>query len=158
MLVLRRKRHESVILGDEVTLTVEEICGGDGQRMFGATMRLGFQSPSYVSICRGELRAGSLRAIRRGGPAKPAHTRAGKLVEVSDAQARLRVEVPQKVPVRCNGTPTVGVDSEERLDGATRASKEVHHITCHKADRITICNNITIAALNFHRFVFAETR
>lgn len=157
MLVLRRKKHESVILGDEVTLTVEEICGGDGQRISGATMRLGFESPSYVSICRSELRASASRAVRTGRRPRPAEARPGKLVEVSDAQARLRVEVPQKIPVRCNGTPTVGVDSQERLDGAIQASKKVHHITCHKADRITICNNITIAALNFHRFVFSET-
>jgi hypothetical protein len=147
-----------VVLGDEVTLTVEEICGGDGQRIFGASMRLGFQSPSYVSICRSELRANGSMAVRTGRRARPAQARPGKLVEVSDAQARLRVEVPQKVPVRCNGTPTVGVDSQERLDGATHTSKQVHYITCHKEDQITICHNITIAALNFHRFVFAETR
>ena len=37
MLVLSRKKHESVVIGDEVTLTVEEICeNGDGQRIFGA--------------------------------------------------------------------------------------------------------------------------
>jgi sRNA-binding carbon storage regulator CsrA len=156
MLLLRRKRHQSVILGDEVTLTVEEICGQDGQRIFGATMHLGFQSPPYVSICRSELRDNGSSA--RPGKAKPAPPRPGKLVEVSDAQARLRLEVPPKVPVRCNGKPTVGVDSQESRDGAAPAPKQVHHITCHKEDRITICNNITIAALNFHRFIFAEAR
>jgi sRNA-binding carbon storage regulator CsrA len=158
MLVLRRKRHESVILGDEVTLTVEEICAGDGQRIFGATMRLGFQSPRYVSICRSELRADSSGAVRKGGRARPAQPRPGRLVEISDAQARLRVEVPPKVPVRCNGTPTVGVNSQETVGGATQSSTQVYHITCRKEDRITICHNIIIAALNFHRFVFAETR
>jgi sRNA-binding carbon storage regulator CsrA len=144
-----------VILGDQVTLTVEEICGGDGQRIIGASMRLGFQSPSYVSICRGELQAKARKAAQRGGRAEPPQARPGNLVEVSDAQARLRVEVPQKVPVRCNATATVGVDSQERLDVATHAPRQVHHITCHKDDRITICNNIIIAALNFHRFIFS---
>lgn len=158
MLVLRRKRRESVVLGDEVTLTVEEICGGDGQRIFGASIRLGFQSPPYVSIVRSELRADGSKAVRRGGAARPAHPPPGKIVAVSDAQARLRVEVPQKVPVRCNGTPTVGVDSEERVDGATHVPKQVYHITCRKEDRITICHNITIAALDFQRFIFSETR
>ena len=153
MLVLRRKRHESVFLGDEVTLTVEEICGSDGRRVFGAAVKLGFQSPRYVSICRSELRARRSTGVRRGGT-KPAQARPGMLVELSDAQARLRVEVPPKVPVRCNGTPVVDVDSQQKLDGASGATNRVYHITCGKDDRITICHNITVAALDFYRFVF----
>jgi sRNA-binding carbon storage regulator CsrA len=158
MLVLRRKRHQSVVLGDQVTVTVEEISAGDGQRIFGATMQLGFQSPPHVSIYRGELRADGSRPARTGGKTGPAPPRPGKTVEISDAQARLRIEVPPKVPVRCNGTPTAGVDSQETPDGSAHVPKQVYHITCHKEDRITICHNITIAALNFQRFVFSETR
>jgi len=56
VLVLGRSKLQSVFVGDEITLTVEEICdSGDGQRIFGATVRLGFQAPKYVPICRGEL-------------------------------------------------------------------------------------------------------
>ena len=156
MLVLARRKHESVVLADEVTLTVEEICGSDGQRIFGATVRFGFQSPRYVSIYRSELRAKGSMTAHTGGtakPAKPARPQTGKVVEISDAQVRLRIQVPRKIPVRFNGTPTVGLDSEKRLDGATHTPKAVHHVTCHKEDRITICNNITIATLDFHRFV-----
>ena len=155
MLVLCRKKHQSVVLGDEVTLTVEEICGSEGQRIFGATVRFGFQSPHYVSIYRSELRAKSSGAAYTGGRAKPAAPRTGKLVQISDAQARLQIQVPPKIPVCCNGIPTVGLDLEERLGGTTHVSKAVHHVTCHKEDRITICNNITIATLDFHRFVFS---
>ncbi len=156
MLVLSRKKHESVVLGDEVMLTVEEICDGDGQRIFGATVRLGFQSPRYVSIYRSELLARASGAAHTSRTSRPVKPRTGKLVEISDAQVRLRIKVPRKIPVCRNGTPTVGLDSEERLDGETQTSKAVHHVTCHKEDRITICNNITVAALSFKRFVFSE--
>lgn len=145
-----------MVLGDEVTLTVEEICGGDGRRVFGCTVRLGFQSPRCVSIYRSELRAKRSSAPHTGRRAESAEPRTGKLVEIPDAEVRLRIEVPRKVPVCCNGTPTVGIDSEDGLDGATDGPKVVHHIVCHKDDRITICHNITILALEFHRFIPAE--
>jgi sRNA-binding carbon storage regulator CsrA len=160
MLVLRRKEYESVVLADEVTLTVEEICGGDGQRIRGATVRLGFESPRYVCICRSELldhRGNSHgkgpEPPRTGGTAKPARPRPGKVVEVSDALVRLRIQVPRKVPVCSSAARPVVLDSEERLDGATHSSEAVHHVTCSKEDRITICNNITIATLEVQRFV-----
>ena len=157
MLVLGRGKRQSVVIGDEITLTVEEICdSGDGGRIFGGTVRLGFQTPRYVSIYRSELRAKQQHVTRTGGGAgHRAQPRTGDLVELSDAQVRLRIEVPRKVPVCHNGTPTVGHDSEDGAGGETRGPKTVHHVTCDKEDRITICNNITIAALNFHRFVFS---
>lgn len=158
MLVLRRRKHESVVLGDDVTLTVEEICGGNGQRIYGATVRLGFQSPRYVSIYRSELRNKGSGVTHKGRTTRPAQPRAGKLVEISDAQVRLRIQLPRKIPVCCNGTPTVELDSEETVDGASHTPKAVHHVTCHKEDRIEICHNITITALNFHRFVFLGDR
>jgi carbon storage regulator CsrA len=155
MLVLRRKQNESVVIGDEVTLTVEDVYDGDdGQRIFGATVRFGFQSPQYVSIYRDELLRKGSGAARTRRPAKPAPPRAGKVVDIPDAQVRLRIEVPQRIPVCCNGEPSVGLDSQEKCE--THTSKAVHHVTCHKGDRITICGNITIATLDFHRFVSYE--
>jgi carbon storage regulator CsrA len=156
MLVLCRKRNESVVLGDEVTVTVEEICGGDGQRIFGAALQLGFQSPPYVSIYRSELRAKGSGGSHAGGTARPAPPRPGRRVEISDAVVRLRIHLPRKIPVCCNGTPTAGVDAEERPDDDAHTSTAEHHVTCHKEDRITICNNITVAILKFHRFVSPE--
>ena len=159
MLVLGRCSHQSVVLADEITLTVEEICDNDGRCIFGATVRLGFESPRYVSVCRSELCAKRSGTAHANGSPKPRKTekttrpRTGKLVKISDAQVRLRIQVPRKIPVRCNGTPMVAIDSEERLDGETHTSKAVHHVTCHKDDRITICNNITVATLDFRRFV-----
>ena len=32
----------------------------------------------------------------------------------------------------------------------------VYRLTCHKEDRVTICNNIVIATLDFRRFVARE--
>ena len=99
--------------------------------------RRGASSPTpAVSIVAGE-----------GGPAYPA---------LFVARGRLRIQVPRKVPVCHNGTPTVGYDLEEGFGGETHGPKTVHHVTCHKEDRITICNNIIIAALDFRRFVFSE--
>ncbi|HUT12581.1 MAG TPA: carbon storage regulator [Thermoguttaceae bacterium] len=154
MLVLRRKQRESVILGDEVTLTVEEIRGGDGQRLFGATVRLGFEAPRHVSICRSEL---CVKGSPTGGPgrrAEPAEPQAGRLVEIPGAEARMRILVPRKIPVCCNGTPIAGLDREERFDRATRTPKTAYEVTCRKEDRITICSNIIIATFDFHYFVF----
>jgi carbon storage regulator CsrA len=157
MLVLGRRKQQSVVIGDEITLTVEEIYNsGDGQRVFGATVRLGFQTPRDVSICRSELLAKRWGAAHTGGAAQRPRPLAGKLVELSDALVRLRIQVPRKVPVCHNGIPTIGLDLEERFDGETHRSKAVYHVTCHKDDRIAICNNITIAALVFHRHVPSE--
>ena len=157
MLVLGRSKLQSVHVGDEITLTVEEICDiRYGQRIFGATVRLGFQAPPYVAICRGELRAERPGAAQIGRAAPQTQPRTGEIVDLSNAQVRLRIQVPRKVPVRHNGTPTGGLDLEERFDGEDRSSKAVHHITCHKNDQIAICNNIIIAALGFHRSVSDE--
>ena len=144
-----------MVIADEVTLTVEEIRGsGDGRPIFGATVLFGFQTPRHVPIYRSELlRTKGSGHAPTGRTAKPVQQRTGKLVEISDAQVRLRIQVPRKIPVRCNGSPTVGFDLEERLDGATHPAKTVHHVSCQKEDRITICSNITIAILSFKRFV-----
>ena len=157
MLVLGRRKRQSVIVGDEIMLTVEEICdSGDGRCIFGATVRLGFQMPRYVSIYRGELRVKRRRATHTGEAVRRTQPQTGELVELSDAQVRLRIQVPRKVPVCHNGTPSIGRDSEEAFGGETHSPKTIHHITCHKDDRITICHNMTIAALDFHRFVISE--
>jgi carbon storage regulator CsrA len=157
MLVLGRRKHQSVVIGDEITLTVEEICDrGNGRRIVGAAVRLGFQTPREIPIYRSELRAKPRDAGHTGGTAKRRPPETGTLVAIPDAQVRLRIQVPQKVPVCHNGTPTVGRDSEERLDGATHSPRAIHHVTCHKDDRIAICHNITIAALDFQRLVFRE--
>lgn len=157
MLVLRRRQNETVVIGDEVKLTVEDVCDGDdGQRIFGATVRFGFESPQYVTIYRGELLRKRSGAASSRKPAKPTPPRIGRTVDIPDAQVRLRIEVPQKIPVCCNGEPSAGPDREAEYDHETRAAKAIYHLTCHKDDRITICGNITIAMLDFHRFVAYE--
>lgn len=157
MLVLGRRKRQSVIIGDEITLTVEEICdSADGRPIFDATVRLGFQTPRYVSIYRGELRAKGSPATHTGGVARRAQPRTGDLVALSGTQVRLQIQVPRKVPVCHNGTPTVGRNPDEGFGAETRSLKTVHRVTCHEEDRITICHNITIAVLHFQRFVVSE--
>ena len=153
MLVLSRRRDESVEVGDEVTVTVEEILDDKGQRVFGAKVRLGFQSPRYVAIFRSECRErGDSTGFPSGAP-KRSRPQAGKLVELSDAWVRLKIRVPRRIPVRCNGQPVTGTESTSTDDGKTAATSVVHHIVCHKEDRITICNNITVAALDVLQFI-----
>jgi sRNA-binding carbon storage regulator CsrA len=154
MLVLSRRKRQSVYVGDEITLTVEEICdSGNGDRIFSATAKLGFQTPPYVAIWRSELQARpSLDASpqRMAPQTKP---RAGKIVDLADAQVRLRIQVPCKVPVCHNGTPSDGHHREEESCGENHGSQTVHYITCRKNDRIAICKNIIIAAIGFQQFI-----
>jgi sRNA-binding carbon storage regulator CsrA len=125
MLVLRRGKRQSVVIGDQITVTVEDFNdAGDGRRLFGATVGLGFEMPRYVSVYRDELRARRSSGPHSGKDAPPKQPRPGNLVEVSDAVVRLRIQVPRKVPVRHNGTPTVGHDMEEGADGPTTRASE----------------------------------
>jgi carbon storage regulator len=47
MLVLSRKQSETLVIGDDVTVTVLEVRGN--------VVRLGIQAPTQVRILRGEL-------------------------------------------------------------------------------------------------------
>lgn len=155
MLVLTRKEDESVILGDEVTVTVEEICDSDDRVIVGARVRLGFQMPNSVAIKRAELVAkrSDFRCTNKSA-AKPTPPPRGRLVDILDAAVRLRIQLPRKVPVLCNGTPTV----DSSASGASNAATASHCVTCRKGDRITICGNITLVAAGFKRFVLYENQ
>jgi carbon storage regulator len=48
MLVLSRKKNETIVIGDEITVTVVDIRGG--------IVRLGIDAPTDVGIVRGELK------------------------------------------------------------------------------------------------------
>lgn len=156
MLVLSRKKQESIDIGDEVFLTVEEILAGeDGkQSVTGATVRLGFQSPRNIPIFRTELRNAQWQHGRGGKAPKPPRPRPGECVKIPNARTRLRVEVPEKIPVRCNGELSIPLDSDVSLDQSNRQANVIHQFTCREEDRIAICNNIIIMTLSIHRFVF----
>lgn len=156
MLVLTRKRYESVVLANEITVTVEEISDVGGARLAGTRVRLGFQCPRHVSIERSECRARSTRTARWGDGAAPAAPRPGVLSEVPDAQVRLRIRVPLKVPVCLNGTLALGLDPPADVEGGLRGSMAEYRITCHQEDIVTICRNISVAAVGFLRFVPTE--
>ncbi len=157
MLVLTRKKREAVLIGDEVTLTVEDICSSTSPDMQGTAVRLGFQAPRGVMIQRGNAR-------RPGGYKKRDKAQSayqppkGKLVRIPDAEARLRIEVPQKVPICHNAKPVLAADVEKRSDVAADVSSLVYRFTCRQDDRITICSNIVIVAMDFHHFVFLDRR
>lgn len=59
MLVLSRKKNESIIISDEITVTVIEIRGDK--------VRLGIEAPKTVSVHRREV----YEAIHGHGPAVP---------------------------------------------------------------------------------------
>ena len=54
MLVLSRKRHERIVIGDEITVTVLEVHGDQVQ--------LGIEAPRHISVHRHEI----YEAIQRG--------------------------------------------------------------------------------------------
>ncbi len=157
MLVLGRKKHQSVVIGDEITLTVEEICDVvKGERIAGASVRLGFETPREIVIYRSELQ--SERRGRRLGQESRRHSppRSEDRLVIPDAQVRLRIQVPPKVPVCLNGKPTRAVNSEGDAPPETPAGRSVHRVTCRKDDRIAICNNIMISAIRFQRVSASE--
>lgn len=156
MLVLGRKRRESVIVGGEVVVAVEEILGENGERILGARIRLGFQSPRGVSICRSELLSAGSADARPAASRGRGQMRPGRVVAVPDARVRLRIEVPAKIPVRWNDTLLAPAHTAPSTGETTQPAKQVHYVCCRKEDRITICHNITVAALNFFRFVFFD--
>ena len=47
MLVLSRKRNEKILIGDDIKITVVEICGD--------RVRLGIEEPEFVSVVRAEI-------------------------------------------------------------------------------------------------------
>ena len=52
MLVLSRKKSESIRIGDEIRIKVIDVRG--------KTVRIGFEAPDHVSILRAELLSGSV--------------------------------------------------------------------------------------------------
>jgi carbon storage regulator CsrA len=157
MLVLTRKRYESIVLANEITVTVEEISDGDGARLPGTRVRLGFQCPRHVSIERTECRAKNSRTTRFGSGAPPAPPRPGTLSEVPDAQVRLHIRVPRRVPVCLNGAPTLGLESEPGFGEVPGGTMAEYRLNCHQEDIVTICRNISVAAVGFLRFVPADS-
>ena len=154
MLVLSRGERQSVVIGDAITMTIERIGeSGDGRKVAGAVVRLGFEAPRYVSICRNELLSRRQSALADHGTGRRKEPRPGRVVGISGIVMHARIQVPRKVPVSHNGKPTVGRDLEEAEGGSPKTE---YCIACYEEDRITICNNISIAVLDFHRFACTD--
>jgi sRNA-binding carbon storage regulator CsrA len=151
MLVLTRKVKESVLLGDEVTLTLEEICGSDDQRISGARARLGFEVPRYVPIIRSGFRSRQLRASWERSD-RPKRQQAGFPVDVPGATMRIRITVPKGVPVLLNNESVQGSYRLRSGDGETPTGTTEHVVSCRKEDRIRICNNMIVVVFGFQRF------
>ncbi|TVS16425.1 MAG: carbon storage regulator [Planctomycetaceae bacterium] len=153
MLVLSRRRDESVVVGDEVLVTVQEVLDQQGGRIAGAKVRLGFQSPRHVAIFRSECQDRDLTdgSPRRGS--RRTYVLAGKLITVPDALVRLSIQVPHRIPVCRNGQPLVASLPVEPIDASRSAAKATYDIVCREEDRVTICNNIVIATLDIQQFV-----
>jgi carbon storage regulator CsrA len=156
MLVLSRKRGESVVLGDEVTLTVEEISDQDGRCIHGARVRLGFESPRHITIYRSEWRRRNAESLGGAAHARRALPREGRLVRIPDARIRLKIELPAKIPVQCDQRSITHLDAVPSCDGATNGAKVSLNVTCQDEDRITICHSIVVATLDCQRFIPAD--
>jgi len=55
MLVLARKKNESIVISDNITVTVLEIRDKDGKTVEGGKVRLGIESPRNVSVYQQEV-------------------------------------------------------------------------------------------------------
>ena len=65
MLVLSRKRGQSLVIGDDVRVVV--------QRINGNRVTLGIEAPDHVHIIRGELEL-CLETVEQEQPASPTHS------------------------------------------------------------------------------------
>ena len=157
MLVLSRGKNQSVIIGDEITVKIEEIrAGGEDKHIAGMSVRLGFETPSYVVIVRSELLNKRSDDSRTAEVADRPRRSSGAIVDIPEARAILQIQTPPKIPVRHNGTPIAGSFLEESKGGPGQQPKMAYRINCVKEDRIAVCHNITIAILDFYQFVFDE--
>ena len=56
MLVLKRKRHESILIGSDIRVTIVEVAGGG--------VRIGIEAPRGVQVDREEVRRSRSRSPR----------------------------------------------------------------------------------------------
>jgi carbon storage regulator len=63
MLVLSRQRDESIVIGDNVVVTIVDIRGDK--------VRLGIQAPGEIPVHRQEVFEAIQRENRKGGPLQP---------------------------------------------------------------------------------------
>lgn len=152
MLVLSRKAGESVVLSDVLTLTVEDITDQEGQTIRGARVRLGFESPRHVNIYRSEWRQHGAEHAGSGRFRRPERLE-GKTVRISDARFRLRIELPTRVPVKCDHRPIAQLIAPSDASAPSAAQRVTVVVTCQDEDRITICHNIVVSTLDCRRFV-----
>ena len=100
MLVLSRRRHETVVVGDDVKVTVLDVRSSD-RTVRGGQVKLGFQAPPDVCIQRQELlrrrKSGSCSSGRR--PSKPEIT--GKKQLLREAVGQLQFEMPHGTSIHC---------------------------------------------------------
>lgn len=155
MLVLSRKIFEGVDIIGEINVTVEQISDGDGMPLRGATVQLGFQSPSYVTILRSELTV--TRHHQGGGSKQPRRQFPGSIIRKPDATVLLRIAVPKKVPLQWSGQSAPHLVQDEQPGGDADDNRIVHRLICHRDDVITICRNIVIRVVEVKCFQFAST-
>ncbi|MDA0834029.1 MAG: carbon storage regulator CsrA [Planctomycetota bacterium] len=71
MLVLSRQRDESIIIGDNIVITVVDIRGDK--------VRLGIQAPTEISVHRQEVYEAIQREQQRAGTGEQANTAATEM-------------------------------------------------------------------------------
>ena len=163
MLVLSRKRHQSILIGESIRLTVLE-SAADEDVLFDANVRLGFQAPKQVQILREEVHR---RMNSSGGGnyrPKIAEKIAGRSVFIPNAKVRMRVELPEnRWAVRCFGVTKPPSRVADGISGdplvanknarpAVDGRSEIE-VIAHKDARIEIGDSITILLIGVFRFV-----
>ena len=165
MLVLSRIRNETVLVGDDIEVTVLEV-RVDGEHQHDLRVRLGFEAPRDVTILRHEVaarKASSKSKSPRGTP-PPRPEMRGYLLEIPNATIRLKIQLPAGLAVHHSMDSSEADGSRPRMesfrpksppssDASAGDAAAWLELSCRKNDRILVGENLTIVIVGVRRFV-----
>jgi carbon storage regulator len=164
MLVLSRGRNQSVLVGNDVIVTLLDIRIGDSFVRRGKA-RLGFDAPKEIAIQRQEVFE-RMKAKTSSGSyqPKPRTALAGTNHPVREATVRLQIQTPPEVSIHCSRATghTTGKrrivqsfpaesPSADTDDADSRPLLRV--INCIKDDNILIGNQLQVTVVDVVQFV-----
>ena len=166
MLVLSRGRNETVIVGDDVKVTLLDILF-DEAAVRSAKVSLGFQAPKDVPIQRKELlHRMNMKASGSGSssPHRPKSDIAGKIQPVRGAAVRIQIQAPPETSIHCSrasenasGHRQIVLPCRSESISADQndanAPSPTQVFNCQHEDNILIGNHVLITIVDVFRFV-----
>ena len=169
MLVLSRGRNQSVLVGDDVVVTLLDVRSGDSF-VHRAKARLGFDAPREIAIQRQEVfeRMQAKSSSGQSHQPKPKLALSGTNHPVNEATVRLQIQTPRQVSIHCsratgqsNGkrrivqsfpAEVISADADDS-DG----QKLLRIIDCMKNDNILIGNQLQVTIVDVVEFVVDDS-